>query len=83
MSFYAEQRPRGFRNEINTYQFSTKAARDKWVAEHGSDGGQNSASLGAYAITAKEARKNIAYKGDEITDSYNSGYLDGDQELDR
>ena len=80
-SYYAEQSPRGFANETNTYRFTTKAARDKWVAEHESDGDCNSASQGATAITADQARKNVAYKGDASTESYNSGYIDGDQEL--
>ena len=80
-SYYAEQSPRGFGNEVNTYRFTTKAARDKWVAEHESDGDVNSASQGASAITADQARKNVAYKGDAATKSYNSGYLDGDAEL--
>ena len=80
-SYYAEQSPRGFANETNTYRFTTKAARDKWVAEHESDGDCNSASQGATAITADQARKNVAYKGDAATESYNSGYIDGDQEL--
>ena len=80
-NYYAEQSPRGFANETNTYRFTSKASRDKWVAEHESDGDCNSASQGASAITADRARKNVAYKGDSCTRSYNSGYLDGDTEL--
>jgi hypothetical protein len=80
-NYYAEQSSRGFANETNTYRFTTKAARDEWVAEHENDGDVNSSSQGASAITADQARKNVAYKGDDATQSYNSGYLDGDQEL--
>jgi hypothetical protein len=80
-SYYAEQSPRGFANETNTYRFTTKAVRDKWVAEHESDGDCNSASQGARSITAAEARRNVGYKGDAATQSYNSGYIDGNQEL--
>ncbi len=78
-SYYAEQSPRGFSNEVNTYRFATKAARDAWVAEHESDGDCNSASQGAKRITAAEARRNVGYKGDAATKSYNSGYIAGDE----
>ena len=80
-NYYAEQSPRGFANEINTYRFSSKIARDKWVAEHGADGDMNSASRGTTAITAKDARQNVRYKGDAITRSYNSDYINGDLEV--
>ena len=76
MSFYAEQSPRGFANEISTYRFTTKAKRDSWVAEHEDDGDCNSSSMGAKSITAAEARKNISYKGDNATENFNSGYID-------
>lgn len=75
-SYYAEQSPRGFANEVKTYRFSTKAERDAWVAEHAGDGDVNSAACGARAITAKQARANVGYRGDAITESYNSGYID-------
>ena len=65
-SYYAEQSPRGFGNEVNTYRFTTKAARDKWVAEHESDGDVNSASQGARAITADQARKNVAFRSRDL-----------------
>lgn len=81
MNYYAEQSPRGFGNEVNTYRFATKEARDKWVAEHEDDGDCNSASQGARAITASKARKNVRYRGDEVTKSYNSDYIDGDQAM--
>jgi len=70
--YYAAQSPRGFANEITVYRFKKKSDRDQWVEDHRSDGDCNSAALGAYAITAKEARKIAGYKGDEITDSYNT-----------
>jgi len=55
--YYAAQSPRGFSNEVNYYAFSSKAARDAWVAEHADDGDVNSASRGAYACTKAEALK--------------------------
>jgi hypothetical protein len=76
MSYYAEQSPRGFANEINTYRFATKADRDAWVEDHENDGDCNSANQGATAITSAQARKNIGYKGDDATESYNSNYID-------
>jgi len=78
MAYYAEQSPRGFANETNTYKFAAKRARDKWVADHKDDGDVNSASQGASAISAKAARKNVGYKGDAATESFNSGYIDAE-----
>jgi hypothetical protein len=74
--FYAEQSPRGFANELHTYRFTTKAARDKFVADHCNDGDCNSALTGARAITAKQAMANVNYAGDALTKSYNSGFID-------
>ena len=74
-TYYAEQSPRGFSNETNTYRFTTKAERDAWVAEHASDGDVNSAACGARAISAKQARANVGFRGDAATESFNSGYL--------
>lgn len=65
--FYAAQSPRGFANEINVHEFGSKAARDAWVAKHEGDGGVNSASCGAYAITAARAKRILAEKGDAAT----------------
>lgn len=76
MSYYAEQAPRGFANEINTYRFATQSGRDQWVSAHKDDGDCNSASQGARTITAAQARGNAGYKGDCATKSYNSGYID-------
>lgn len=78
MSYYAEHSPRGFANEINTYRFATKEARDKWLV--GIDYTQN-VNQSAGAITATRARKNVRYKGDWATKSYNSDYIDGDQAM--
>lgn len=75
-SSYAEQSPRGFANETNTYRFASKAERDAWVAKHASDGDVNSAARGARAISAKQARANVGYRGDAATESFNSGYID-------
>jgi hypothetical protein len=76
--YYAEHSPRGFANEINTYRFATKDARDKWIDSI--DFTEN-VNQRAGAITAAEARKNVRYKGDWATKSYNSGYIDGDQAM--
>ena len=74
--YYAEQSPRGFANEINTYRFESKSARNAFVDEHQADGDCNSSSLGARAIDAKTAYKNVNYRGDEATESFNSGFID-------
>lgn len=71
MTYYAAQSPRGFANEIAVHSFATRRARDAWVAEHEDDGDVNSAACGAYAITAKQARKTLSYRGDAATQSYN------------
>ncbi len=55
--YYAAQSPRGFSNEVDYYAFSSKSARDAWVAEHASDGDVNAAYCGAYACTKAEALK--------------------------
>lgn len=70
--FYAAQSPRGFANEINVHVFPSRDARDTWVAEHADDGDVNSASCGAYKITAKSARSILGYRGDAATQNYNS-----------
>jgi len=57
MPYYAAHSPRGFANEITVHVFDTRAARDEWVSEHEQDGDVNSASQGARAITAAEARR--------------------------
>lgn len=70
--FYAAQSPRGFANEINVHVFPSRAARDEWVSSHEGDGDINSAALGAYAITSERARKILGYRGNAVTQSYNS-----------
>ena len=77
--WYAEQSPRGFGNEINTYRFKSKKKRDLWVYDHENDGDVNSAARGARSITEKEARSNVAYRGDNATKSYNSSYIDKEE----
>lgn len=69
--YYAAQGPRGFGNEVHVIRFSSRRDRDDWVDEHRSDGDCNSASQGAYAITAREARQIAGYRGDANTESYN------------
>jgi hypothetical protein len=69
--YYAAQSPRGFANETNVIRFADKATRNQWVEEHKNDGDCNSAACGAYAVTAAEARKIVAYKGNALTESYN------------
>jgi hypothetical protein len=70
--FYAKQSPRGFRNEVYIYTFSTRAARDEWVQRHGNDGDMSSAIVGAEPCTAREARQVLGYRGDAITQSFNA-----------
>ena len=72
MTYYAAQSPRGFANEINVYSFTSRSARDAWVNEHKDDGDVNSATRGAYAVTAREASRIMRDRGDAATDSYNS-----------
>jgi hypothetical protein len=72
--YYAAQSPRGAANEINVIRFAARATRDQWVEDHKDDGDCNSAACGAYAVTAADARKIAGYKGDAITDSYNTMY---------
>ena len=71
-SYYASQSPRGFANEVIAHKFASRAARDQWVDEHRSDGDCNSATRGASACTAAQARKIVGYRGDAVTESYNS-----------
>lgn len=71
-TFYAAQSPRGFSNETVVHQFPSKRARDQWVSEHADDGDVNSAACGAYRITSARAREIVGYRGDELTQSYNS-----------
>ena len=76
--YYAAQSPRGFANEIHAIRFASRAARDEWADAHKDDGDVNSASQGAYTVTAREARQIAGYRGDAITESYNMIY-DADQ----
>lgn len=69
-SYYAEQNPRGFANEIEVHKFTSKAARDQWVDEHKDDGDVNSAYRGARAVTAREAKRTLARRGDAATATY-------------
>lgn len=69
--YYAAQSPRGFANEIEVHSFKSRQARDVWVSKHADDGDVNSATRGAYQITAAEAYKIIGDPGDAITQSYN------------
>jgi hypothetical protein len=70
--YYAAQSPRGFANEISVHIFCTRADRDQWVAKHADDGDVNAAYCGAYAITSRRARKIIGYRGDAVTENFNS-----------
>lgn len=51
--------------------FGSRADRDAWVEKHEDDGDANSATRGAYAITAKRARAILGYSGDAATQSFN------------
>lgn len=55
--YYAAQSPRGFANEVIVYVFNSRQARDEWVDIHKDDGDVNAATRGAYAITAKDAKR--------------------------
>ena len=63
--YYMEKSPRGFSNEVNTYSFPTKKERDEFVNEFGGN-----------SISRREAMRNIKYKGDAATESYNSELID-------
>ena len=69
--YYAAQSPRGFGNEITVYRFPSRSARDDYVRQHKDDGGSNSAALGAYAVTAREAHRIANWPGNATTHSYN------------
>jgi hypothetical protein len=68
--YYAMQSPRGFANEITILRFASRAARDRWVDKHRSDGDVNSASQGGKPCTADEARRILADRGDAMTATY-------------
>ena len=67
--YYVERMPRGFSNEIETYAFPTQEMRRKYLEDHDMGGGPTEPR----AISSREARKNINYRGDAATQSYNSG----------
>jgi hypothetical protein len=69
--YYAAQSARGFANEVDVHSFPSRKSRDAWVAAHCDDGDVNSASQGAYVVTAKRARALVGYRGDVATQSYN------------
>lgn len=66
--YYAARMPRGFSNEIETYSFPTIEMRRKFLEDNDVGGGPTE----PYPITAREAMKNVNYRGDAITKSYNS-----------
>ena len=72
MTYYAEQSPRGFANEVNVHSFASRAERDAWVEEHRSDGDVNSAARGARRCTAREAREITRARGNAVTQNYNT-----------
>ena len=57
--FYAAQRPRGFINETYVHRFGSRADRDLWVNDHEGDGDVNSATHGAFAVSARFARRTV------------------------
>jgi hypothetical protein len=59
--YYAAQSPRGFANEINIYRFGSKADRVAFVSDH----------FGAETITARDARRILARKDNDLTKQYN------------
>lgn len=76
MHYYAQQSPRGFVNEVNTYRFRSRADRDAFVSAHASDGDVSSAACGARAVTARQAHATVGYRGDAATQNFNSGFID-------
>ena len=76
--YYAAVMPRGFSNEENTYAFSSQKARDKFISEYPAE---DYGKTGRYAVSRRVAMKNVHYKGDAITQSYNGSMRDGDAEL--
>ena len=69
--YYAAQSPRGFSNEVVVHVFRTRSDRDAWVLEHEDDGGVNSATWGAYAVSARHARRIIDSLAIAATQSFN------------
>ena len=65
--YYVERMPRGFSNEIETYSFPSQEMRRKYIEDHDRD-----KPTDPHRISAREARKNINYRGDALTQSYNS-----------
>ena len=78
--FYAQKTPRGFSNEVMTYQFATAENRDLFIANNQRDRPERSAR----AATKKEALSACAKSGTRNgwgEASYNSQLINGDQEL--
>ena len=69
--FYAQRSPRGFSNETETYKFTSMKKRDTFVSQDEK----------AHTITSRQAHRNVNWKGDAMTTSYNSDMLDGDEIL--
>lgn len=75
--YYAQKSPRGFGNEVATYRFTTKSARDEFVEMDADPCVETS----TFACSAKEAHEVVNRKADACTQVFNSGMLDGDLEL--
>ena len=69
--YYATQSPRGFANEINVWQFASRADRDAWVQIHRTDGDCNSAALGAQSCTVRDAHRILARRDTNVEKFYN------------
>lgn len=67
--YYASEKPRGFANEIRTYSFPDKESRDKYLEDHSSE------VHSPYEVSKREALRNVHYKGDAITESFNSDLI--------
>jgi hypothetical protein len=72
--YYAAHMPRGFSNEVNTYRFTSRKARDQFIRE--TNDGEERPERWAKTITAREALANVRDQGDAATQNYNSGYID-------
>jgi hypothetical protein len=62
--YYAAQSPRGFANEVDVCRFGSKAERDAYAAADHWD-------VGTEAITARDARRILARKDNDLTQQYN------------
>jgi hypothetical protein len=74
--FYAAQRPRGGRNEVNVIMFAGRQMCDRFLEQHKNDGDcKGGAWCDAYEVSAREARKLAREQGDGISDGISTWYM--------